>query len=327
MQDVIKTDQIQCYDLDGRLIDCAGSGQDGELRCGAQWPVPRFEQRDGVAIDRLSGLIWSQDAALTEFPQTWHEALDFVEKMNREAAGGYRNWRLPSRRELFSLVSHDCINPALPAGAPFENVFAGYYWTATTCSRLKDQAWYIHLGGGRVQRGMKYGSYMVWPVCSRFEDHVPLSDAPSKSRRRHDGRYVTESGTVYDQHSGLGWAAMDALSSDPLNWTGALDFIRGMNAARVHGHADWRLPNVRELESLIDLRHHTPALPAGHPFGQIPQGCWSSTTSVYEPRYAWVVYLQDGAVGVGYKKSAEFHGWAVRGGIRLPDSRTDLADT
>ena len=77
------------------------------MRFGIEWPIPRFEEREGVAIDRLSGLAWTQDAGLTEFPQTWREALDFVEKMNNEATFGYRNWHLPSRRELFSLVIHD----------------------------------------------------------------------------------------------------------------------------------------------------------------------------------------------------------------------------
>jgi hypothetical protein len=321
MEGVIKTDQIRCFDADGGLVDCNGTGQDGELQFGIEWPIPRFEEREGVTIDRLSGLMWSRDAGLTKFPQTWSEALNFVKKMNRETACGYQDWHLPSRRELFSLVSHDCINPALPFNAPFENVFAGYYWAATTCSRLEDQAWYIHLGGGRVYRGMKYGSYMVWPVRCHPSDHAPASagsrrsDGISKSRCSHAGRYEIDNDTVYDRFTGLGWAKMDALASDRLNWTDALKFIRRMNAASVHGRADWRLPNVRELESLIDIRRHTPALSDGHPFGQIPEGCWSSTTSVYEPRYAWVVYMQDGAVGVGYKKKADFHVWAVRSGV------------
>jgi len=322
MDGVIKTDQARCYDVAGRPMDCAGSGQDGEKRCGVKWPVPRFEAREGVVVDRLSGLMWTRDAGLTEFPQTWGEALDFVAKMNRDAACRYRNWRLPARRELFSLVSHGRINPALPFSAPFENVFAGYYWTATTCSRLLDQAWYVHLGGGRIYRGMKYGSYMVWPV--RYDSNAPARvsaaggrpDSVSESRCSPAGHYVINKGTVYDRRTGLGWAKMDTLSFAPLNWPAALDLIRSMNAAKVHGHADWRLPNIRELESLIDTRRHTPALSAGHPFDRIPEGCWSSTTSVYEPRYAWVVYMQDGAVGVGYKRHPEFYVWAVRGGIR-----------
>ncbi len=318
MESVIKTDQTRCYDVEGRLVNCVGSGQDGEMRFGLKWPMHRFEEREGVTIDRLSGLMWTRDGGLTGFPQSWREALDFVGNMNREAAFGYQDWHLPERRELFSLVSHDCINPALPIGAPFENVFPGYYWTATTCSRLKDQAWYIHLGGGRIYRGMKYGSYMVWPVRCHLNDQAPPSaaghrrDAAIGTCCEQSGRYMTDDGTVYDRRTGLGWAKMDALSSDPLSWTAALDFIRSMNADDVHGHADWRLPNVRELESLIDVRRHSPALSDGHPFGPVPEGCWSSTTSVYEPRYAWVVYMQDGAVGVGYKKNADFHVWAVR---------------
>lgn len=322
MAAVIKTDQNQCYTADGGLRDCAGSGQDGEMRIGLKWPSPRFDARGSAVIDRLSGLMWTRDAGLTEFPQTWSEALDFVAKMNRDAACNYQDWRLPGRRELFSLVSHARINPALPAGAPFENVFAGYYWTATTCSRLKDQAWYVHLGGGRIYRGMKYGSYMVWPVRPDSNARTSVSsaghrsDAVSESRWDSIGDYVIDKGTVYDRRTGLGWAKMDALCSAALSWPAAMDFIRSMNAAKVHGHADWRLPNIRELESLIDVRRHTPALSGGHPFGRVPEGCWSSTTSIYEPRYAWVLYMQDGAVGVGFKKSAEFHVLAVRGGIQ-----------
>jgi len=310
MQGVFKTDQIRCYDVDGRLMDCTGSGQDGAMRCGIKWPVPRFEARGEVVLDRLSGLMWTQDAGLTGFPQTWDEAQDFVAKMNRKAACGYHDWHLPERRELFSLVSHDRINPALPDEAPFENVFNGYYWTATTCSRLKQEAWYIHLGGGRIYRGMKHGSYMVWPVRCRLNGNGATLTA---------GRYVVDRGTAYDRLSDLEWAEMGGAPSGPLSWQDALDFIGGMNAHHVNKHADWRLPNVRELESLIDDRRHTPALSAGHPFGQVPQGCWSSTTSVYEPHYAWVVYMQDGAVGVGFKKQADFHVWAVRGGIRCND--------
>jgi hypothetical protein len=106
MEGVIKTDQIRCFDADGGLVDCNGTGQDGELQFGIEWPIPRFEEREGVTIDRLSGLMWSRDAGLTKFPQTWSEALNFVKKMNRETACGYQDWHLPSRRELFSLVCH-----------------------------------------------------------------------------------------------------------------------------------------------------------------------------------------------------------------------------
>ena len=63
----------------------------------------------------------------------------------------------------------------------------------------------------------------------------------------------------------------------------------------------------------MDLTRHSPALPAGHPWEDVQEGYWSSTTSRYEPRYAWVLYTRDGAVGVGFKPEATFGAWAVAG--------------
>jgi hypothetical protein len=127
----------------------------------------RFYVEKKTVLDRYTGLMWSLDASLTEFPMTWSEAFDFVQNLNRETdIRSYENWRLPNRRELLSLVSHDRINPALPSNHPFENVFHGYYWSASTSARLPQQAWYIHLGGAKVYRGIKHASYMVWPVRS-----------------------------------------------------------------------------------------------------------------------------------------------------------------
>jgi len=329
MEGVIKTDQLRCYDEAGNPADCTGSGQDGEMRRGVKWPSPRFEIRGDVVFDRLAGLMWTRDAGVGQYPQTWREAFDFIAEMNREKAFGYRDWRLPERRELFSLVSHDRINPAVPRGAPFKNVFPGYYWTATTCSRLRDQAWHIHLGGGRLQRGMKHGFYLVWPVRRQPAAQAPAS-APagaarngSENRSAAGARYLIEPAAVLDRRTGLEWAQNAVTASGPLSWNDALNFVAGMNRATVRGRPGWRLPNVRELESLIDLRCHTPALSEGHPFGRVPEGCWSSTTSVYEPRYAWVVYLQDGAVGVGYKQRPEFDAWAVRGATGMSDGPSE----
>ena len=60
------------------------------------------------------------------------------------------------------------------------------------------------------------------------------------------------------------------------------------------------------------MNSHSPALPPDHPFDGVADGYWSSTTSVYEPRYAWVFYTRDGAVGVGFKAKPDFQAWAVR---------------
>ena len=72
-----------------------------------------------------------------------------------------------------------------------------------------------------------------------------------------------------------------------------------------------RLPNINELESLVDCSTHSPALLHGHPFGNVREGYWFSTTSMFEPDWAWALYLTKGAVGVGQKKDEHFSVWAV----------------
>ncbi|RLC11538.1 MAG: hypothetical protein DRI24_18650 [Deltaproteobacteria bacterium] len=72
------------------------------------------------------------------------------------------------------------------------------------------------------------------------------------------------------------------------------------------------MPNIRELESLTYIGSHSPALPPGHPFEAVQEYYWTSTTSTFEPTYAWVLYMVDGAVGVGFKTNSDFFVWPVR---------------
>ena len=112
--------------------------------------------------------------------------------------------------------------------------------------------------------------------------------------------------TVADRSTGLVWPRNAGLFDYPMTWKEAL------NAGAFLGHRDWRLPAIRELESLVDLERHSPALPRDPPFVSVREYYWSATTSAYERRYAWALYLTDGAVGVGFKAHAEFFVCAVR---------------
>lgn len=298
--------------------------------------MKRFETKEHVALDRRSGLMWPTDAALGEFPMAWHEALDYLSEINRNRLYGFADWRLPNRRELFSLVCHKHINPSLPEDHPFANVFSGYYWTGTTCARLPDQAWYLHLGGARVFKGMKHGFYMVWPV--RTAD-VTAAGLPYRTGQRicyaknhqphpcaglgQDGeiqagrpwpqpRFEVHPDGVLDRLSGLVWDRCANRSEAPVDWSRACEAVAQANQDRYRGHETWRLPTVRDMESLCDLNTHSPALPDDHPFDDVQSDYWTASISRYEPSYAWVLYLRDGAVGVGFKAEALFSVWLVR---------------
>jgi hypothetical protein len=305
---LLQTDQVDCYGQDGHRISCDGAGQDASFEKKYRFPsAQRFKILDRVVKDTLTGAVWSKHANPAEFPLTWDEALTFVADLRASRRHGYDDWQLPPRRLLFALLSHQHTNPALPHEHPFDDVFPGYYWCRESCRRLETQAWYVHLGGGRVHRGMKHGSYMVWPVS-------PGAVATAEETAAEKERFILRAGCVHDSRTGLTWSRNADPAGGVLTWQRALSLVGMLNRTAWEGSDDWRMPNIRELESLICLASHSPALPQGHPFIDVRSAYWSSTTSVYEARYAWALYAQDGIVGVAYKPGADFHLWPVRGG-------------
>ena len=81
MSAYLQTGQITCHDARGRMIDCAGSGQDADFRSGLPWPAPRFEVLADVVLDRMTELVWTRNANMAEFPLAWKEALDHIATM------------------------------------------------------------------------------------------------------------------------------------------------------------------------------------------------------------------------------------------------------
>lgn len=302
---LLETDQTRCYDSAGIRIECRGTDQDAALPKRLTHGASRFQARGGCVLDTFTNALWCQNANPAEFPLTWEEARAIAADMAARKAFGQENWQLPSRRLLFSLISHQHVNPALPEGHPFENVFSGNCWTADTCSRLPDQAWHIHLGGGRIPHANKQDSCLLWPVCPPRAESGAIQAASA--------RFVIENRAVRDRLTGLLWLRDADPFNRPLSWQEALTAAKRFNETAVCGHLDWRMPNIRELESLVDLCADSPALAPDHPFGNVREVYWSSTTSVYEPRYAWALYTRDGMVGVGFKPDAVFHLWPVRG--------------
>jgi len=331
----LNTGQRTCHDTQGHETPCAASGQDPELAPGLAWPSPRFAPAGkGLISDRLTGLVWSQDANPAGFPLTWPEALDFVAALAREGWLGRTDWRLPNRRELRSLICHQSKKPALPPAHPFSGVFPGWYWSSTTAAIAPAHAWYVHLEGGRMFYGLKNQSFLLWPVAGE-SPVLPATgqkecfDAQGRpapcALSGQDGEFSTGvpwpeprfrragSEEVQDRLTGLTWHRQAGLGGATVRWAEALAAAEALNSGDLPPAERWRMATINELESLVDASAHSPALLAGHPFQLTVDTFWSSTTSLFEPDWAWALYLAKGAVGVGQKKDPHFAVWPVKG--------------
>lgn len=286
----------------------------------------RFAVRDGLVTDRLTGLIWPRDAGAVPFPLDWPAALATVAEWNAAARLGRRDWRLPNRRELRSLVDHAAARPCLPAGHPFAHVADIWCWTATTAAIAPAYAWRVHLAGGRMFYGSKDEPGLAWP-CAGTSPRLAATGL--RACRDAAGVAIPCAGTGQDgdTRAGVPWPAPRFVEQD----TGVLDRLTGLlwsrdadplgrplaredarRALAGLGDGGWRLPDINELESLVDASAHSPALPAGHPFLNVREAYWSATGSGFEPGWAFCLYLAKGAVGVGYLPGPEFSVWPVR---------------
>jgi hypothetical protein len=140
-------------------------------------------------------------------------------------------------------------------------------------------------------------------------------------------RFVTSTmGIVTDTLTGLVWL-QNANCGGNQTWEDALTFANSLHDGWTgdgsggdcglsdgSSAGDWRLPNLRELQSLLDYSQYNPVLPSGHPFTGVQTYLyWSSTTRAYDTSQAWLVYLSHGTVSVAYK-AIQYFSWPVRDG-------------
>jgi hypothetical protein len=95
---------------------------------------------------------------------------------------------------------------------------------------------------------------------------------------------------------------------DQVPWCDALAYCENLSFA---GHNDWRLPNVRELQSIVDYWHFAPSIDPM--FGAFFSWYWSSTSFADNPVNAWSVHFSYGRVG-NVDKDNFFYVRAVRSG-------------
>ena len=335
-----QTGQTKCYDSAGAAIACAGTGQDGNIRAGVAWPSPRFvDNSNGTITDNLTGLMWTKDANLmiTRDPLfdndstpndgkvTWPHALDYVAKLNAEAYLGYTDWRLPNVNENESLTNADVPFTLWLSTQGFSNVMSRY-WSSTS----------IYYGKGLTYVWVDYtwayqptSSFYAWPVRTGQSGTIQLP----KTGQTGGGEGVTwpsprfndnGNGTVTDNLTGLMWTK-DANAPGPsacspgtnMTWQSTLDYVKCLNNNNYLDYGDWRLPNLKELRSLVDYSNNRYSLPPDHPFINVITTdysyYWSSTTAAGNTSSAWTLFMPNAAI-VSQPKTGSDYVWPVRAG-------------
>ena len=114
-------------------------------------------------------------------------------------------------------------------------------------------------------------------------------------------------GTVTDGNTGLMWQQAEGGSMD---WEGAITYCEALSLA---GYTDWRLPNIKELESITEDSLYDPAIDTNYFPDTHTSFCWSSTTWAGSSSFAWHVYFDNGGVDIS-SKSIDGYVRCVRGG-------------
>lgn len=190
--------------------------------------------------------------------------------------GGFNDWRLPTAIEAFSILNHQFTNPSLDVSV-FTSSAAEYWWTSSKQVNDSTRIWVTNAGGG-------IGNHPKSETISaggnkRFHVRAVRSDWPVETVEH----FVSNANaSVSDQLSGLVWQQM-ALP-DSMTWESALQFADTCTFAGIN---NWRLPNIKELQSLSNPSLINPTInPAYFPnIGLLHY--WSSTTLPNQTSKAW----------------------------------------
>lgn len=256
---IVDTAQVHSYD--GRTVieypdeGDPYHGQDAQYSANA----PSYKDNgDGTVSDLVTGLMWTQSPGAKK---TYKSAVSGASKCD---VGDYNDWRLPTIKELYSLIQLNGTDPD-PSSTdeseltPFidDSVFDFTYGQQRYGERIIDSQFvtstkYVSttMGGNETIFGVNFadGRIKGYPIEDRrgekkfFVLYVRNNPEYGVNKFNDNG-----DGTITDQATGLTWAQQD--SQETMDWPTALDYSENLEFA---GHSDWRLPNAKELQSIID---------------------------------------------------------------------------
>lgn len=248
--------------------------------------VPNLiDNGDGTVTDSVTGLMWQKGDG---GEMTFENAVIYTDTLS---LGGYTDWRLPDAHESFSILNHQHTNPALDP-AVFPNTLADYWWTSTQQVNDTNKIWVTNAGGG-------------------IGNHLRTETISAGGAKRYQTRAVRQvigpiylpahfidngNGTVTDMFTQLVW--QQVAYPDSITWESALMYA---DTLVLGGRSDWRLPNIKELQSINDETRLNPSINTTYFIGAGIKQYWSSTTLPNQTTKAWYLDTRYGITTYQFK--------------------------
>jgi hypothetical protein len=228
----------------------------------------RYTLTDEVATDVVTGLEWQRHAVPE--PLDWEAATRYCACLSLD---GNNDWTLPSRAELVSIVDYTRQNPSLDPQA-FPDTPPEWFWSASPTAEGEMRYWYVAFWDGNTHAANVDQLYRA--RCVRQNAGSPP---------RYD---LTLAGTALDQSTRLTWQR--AASVERVTW----DVANAACAALDLQGKGWRLPNMKELQTLVDESRASPTIDADA-FPDTPaEGFWAATPLVGSSAAFWFVSFDEG---------------------------------
>ena len=267
---IVDTGQATCYDS-SRMIAFPKQGQaffGQDAQYGGNKAAYK-DNGDGTVTDLVTGLIWQKNPGEKK---TFRQAVAGASKCR---IGGYDDWRLPSIKELYSLIlfSGADLDPRSTDSTrqkPFidSNAFVFKYGDSSRGERSIDSQYatctkYVSttMGGNATMFGVNFADgrikgYPAGTTRGRREKTYYAMYVRGNSDYGKNDFHDNGDGTVTDRATGLIWMQVDSghlyagkKGDGGLNWSEALKWAETLTYA---GHSDWRLPSAKELQSIVD---------------------------------------------------------------------------
>jgi formylglycine-generating enzyme required for sulfatase activity len=264
-------------------------------------PPSLTDNGDGTVTDNNTGLMWQKTDG---GEMTVENATAYCTGLS---LGGYNDWRLPTGLELMSINNYSRNKPALNT-VYFPETLAEYWWTSEHQVDDPNKIWVVNAGGG-------IGAHLKTETISAGGTRkIHVRAVRTLVNNAITGPRFTDmgNGTIIDNLTRLTWQKIQ--SANTMTWEEALAYSGSLTLG---GKSDWRLPNVKELQSLNDVSICKPSFTKAF-FPNVSAGnYWSSTTLIGTQTKAWDINVDYGIVSYNDKTMKE-NVLLVRGGYDNP---------